>query len=68
MKYNQLTFILEKCEVRRAKKWIKKQNKRHKDVDENRFSYSFTPTGLSEVASIMDNLTGRKKVLTKFKK
>ena len=69
MRYNQLTFILEKDEIKKAKKWIKKQNKKNEDITEsirNRFSYNFTPTGLGDVASVTDNLTGKKKVLTDF--
>jgi hypothetical protein len=69
MKYLQLTFILEKDEVKKSKKWIKKQQRKHIDKHNdinNRFSYNFTQTGLGYIGSIKDNLTGKKKVLTDF--
>tara|TARA_X000000368_G_C23055666_1_gene723721 strand:- start:512 stop:730 length:219 start_codon:yes stop_codon:yes gene_type:complete len=70
MKYNQLTFILEKSEIKRAKKWIKKQNKRYGNKEsliEDRFSYNFTPTNKGDIASIIDHLTGKSKVITDLK-
>lgn len=69
MKYLQLTFILEKDEVKKSKKWIKKQERKHIDEHNDindRFSYNFTQTGLGYMSSITDNLTGKKKVLRDF--
>ena len=69
MKYLQLTFILEKDEVKKSKKWIKKQERKHIDEHNDindRFSYNFTQTRLGYTSSITDNLTGKKKVLRDF--
>tara|TARA_Y100000389_G_scaffold8670_1_gene8216 strand:- start:3698 stop:3916 length:219 start_codon:yes stop_codon:yes gene_type:complete len=69
MKHLQLTFILEKDEVKKSKKWIKKQERKHIDEHNDindRFSYNFTQTRLGYTSSITDNLTGKKKVLRDF--
>ena len=65
----ELTFTIEGKELKKAKKWIKKQKEKHGDrvgTIGDRFSYVFTQTGLGVIISVQDSLTGEKKVLTNF--
>lgn len=68
-KEKKLTFTVEADELKVAKKWIKEQMKKHGDsigTAGDRFSYKFTPTGLGDIVSIVDALTGESKLLTNF--
>lgn len=69
MKNKELTFVLDEKQVKKAKKWIKKQYKKHGErhgTAGDRFSYKFTPTGLGVISSVIDAATGESKLLTNF--
>ena len=61
-----MKFILEGKELKAAKKFIKKQKKKDGRIATagERWTYSFTPTGLGTVVKIKDELLGDKKDLT----
>lgn len=64
-----LTFTIDEEEYKIAKKWMKKQKKKHGSeigTIGDRFSYKFTPTGLGVIISVVDALTKKSKVITNF--
>ena len=66
-----MKFELDKDEIEVARKFKKKRLK--KDSTDSgaiggRFTYCFTPTSLGMIATIVDELTGKKKTLTDFDK
>ena len=63
-----MNFILEGKELKAAKKFIKKQSKKDNRMPTagERWTYSFTPTGLGTAVTITDGVLNETKNITDF--
>ena len=62
-------FIVEGKELKQANQWIEKQKKEHGSKTGalgDRFSYTFSPTGLVTIIIVKDHFTGEEEDVTDY--